>query len=66
MQPFPNIEKSAFRRGEYVGYADGVWRIARNFLGTWTAYKDTQSFTRRTLREISEALDVTANAGRVS
>jgi hypothetical protein len=24
-----NVEKSAFRRGEWVGYAHGVWRITR-------------------------------------
>lgn len=27
MRYLPNIEKSAFRRGEYVGYANGVWNI---------------------------------------
>jgi len=32
-----NIEKSGFRRGEYVGYGAGiVWRIARNG-GPWIA-----------------------------
>jgi len=25
-----NVEKSAFRRGEYVGYAGGCWRITRH------------------------------------
>ncbi len=39
MQSFPNIEKSALRRGEYVGYADGVWRITKSnsSFGTWSA-----------------------------
>lgn len=33
-----NIEASAFRRGEYVGYApDGVWRVRRRAAGGWSA-----------------------------
>jgi hypothetical protein len=33
-----NIEKSAFRRGEYVGYGGGyVWRIMKHDSG-WYAY----------------------------
>ena len=33
-----NIEKSAFRRGEYVGYGGGyVWRIVKQG-GYWYAY----------------------------
>lgn len=43
--PF-NIEKSAFRRGEYVGYAAGVvWRItkSRSSFGTWHAAPMTRS-----------------------
>lgn len=24
---YPNIEKSGFRKGQHVGYADGAWRI---------------------------------------
>lgn len=55
-----NVEKSAFRKGEYVGYAGGVWRIARNGRG-WIARKDGASFTRGTLRAISAALQVTAD-----
>lgn len=31
MKNLPNIEKSAFRRGEYVGYASGlVFRICKD------------------------------------
>lgn len=31
MLNLPNIEKSGFRRGEYVGYAAGdVWRITKS------------------------------------
>ena len=34
-----NIEKSAFKRGEYVGYAKGVWRITKSnsSYGRWHA-----------------------------
>ena len=33
------IEKSAFRRGEYVGYAGGVWLIRKSTssYGRWAA-----------------------------
>lgn len=40
MQSFYNIEKSAFHRGEYVGYAAGyVFRITRtnSSFGNWQA-----------------------------
>lgn len=36
-----NIEKSAFRRGEYIGYAAGkVWRIVKSTssFGAWQAF----------------------------
>ena len=34
-----NIEKSAFRRGEYVGYGGGyTWRIPVKQGGYWYAY----------------------------
>lgn len=33
---YANIEKSAFRRGEYVGYAFGAWRIVKAE-GGWRA-----------------------------
>ncbi len=29
MRYLHNIEKSGFRKGEYVGYSDGVWRIVK-------------------------------------
>lgn len=58
-----NIEKSAFRAGEYVGYAAGaMWRIRRCApnKGLWiaTAY-DTKSSSicRFTLRAISIELE---------
>lgn len=59
MHDLHNIEKSAFRKGKYVGYADGAWRITRSW-GGWLCSKGGQSFTRRTLAEVSKALDVTA------
>lgn len=65
MQALSNIEKSAFHKGEYVGYANGVWRIMRaNFhIGTrrirWTAFhrdRKHHSLEAQTLREISKQL----------
>ena len=36
MQNLPNIEKSGFHRGEYVGYGAGkVWRIRKTLFGGW-------------------------------
>lgn len=39
MNNLHNIEKSAFRRREYVGYSDGAWRITRtnSSFGNWAA-----------------------------
>ncbi len=37
---YPNIEKSAFRKGEYVGYCEGkIYRITKtnSSYGTWFA-----------------------------
>ncbi len=59
----PNIEKSAFRRGEYVGYAHGVWRIKRAAdprFGVWVAvHRDDPNRTplaAGTLEGISQKL----------
>ncbi len=41
MKYLPNIEKSAFKRGEYVGYGHGlVWRVKRtnSSYGNWIAW----------------------------
>jgi hypothetical protein len=38
---YPNIEKSAFRKGQYVGYCDGkIYHISKSnsSFGTWFAY----------------------------
>lgn len=34
----PNIEKSAFRSGEYIGYCNGAQSIRRGGLG-WETYR---------------------------
>jgi hypothetical protein len=41
MKHYPNIEKSIFRKGEYVGYSEGrVYRISKtnSSYGTWAAH----------------------------
>lgn len=39
MKTFHNIDKSEFRKGEYVGYGHGLWRIHRHSTGAkrWRA-----------------------------
>lgn len=57
-----NIEKSAFHKGEYVGYGPlGPFRI-RKIGGQWVAHtagmpvSQSGTWTRRTLKELGEAL----------
>jgi len=41
MKSYQNIEKSAFRKGEYVGYSEGkVYRISKtnSSFGSWFAH----------------------------
>lgn len=41
MRNYPNIERSAFRQGEYVGYCEGrIYRISKSnsSFGTWFAF----------------------------
>jgi hypothetical protein len=61
-QMHSRIEKSAFNAGEYVGYCDGVWRIAK-INGLWRAAKrdGSDSFKARTLDGIGKGLDERAN-----
>ncbi len=63
MRDYPNIEKSAFKKGEYVGYADGVWRVMRWDRG-WRAFcrlhADHVSLYADTLGEMSKLLEVEA------
>ena len=59
MKYLHNVEKSAFRPGEYVGYADGVWRIVRNGR-VWIATHRNgihKMQIARTLAELSELID---------
>ena len=60
---YHNIERSGFRRGEYVGYAHGVWHIRRINSRRWEASfpcirtaDSRPAFIARTLREISTHL----------
>jgi hypothetical protein len=44
MKNYPNIEKSAFRQGEYVGYANGkVFHIKKSnsSYGNWFAHNQS-------------------------
>ena len=46
MKNYPNIEKSAFRKGEYVGYANGkVFHIKKSnsSFGTWFAHNQSNN-----------------------
>jgi hypothetical protein len=40
MKNLVNIEKSAFHKGEYVGYSNGVWiiRKSNSSYGNWSAH----------------------------
>ena len=41
MKNYHNIEKSAFRKGEYIGYCEGrIYHISKSnsSFGTWFAY----------------------------
>lgn len=53
-----NIEKSAFRPREYVGYAGGVWRIRKTGVGGWEALErdGPDRIFGTTLQEIGEKL----------
>lgn len=59
MKAFLNIERSAFRPGEYVGHADGTWRIQRinSARGKWQASRVGEKLIfGKTLSEVSEKL----------
>ncbi len=70
MRYLSNIEKSAFRRGEYVGYADGAWRVEKEASG-WRASKlvpmsrsidfDVPSISAPTLEHLSARLTEYSN-----
>jgi hypothetical protein len=62
MQSLPNIEKSAFRRFEYVGYAGGkVYRVRKTGYGGWEAWAGEPGYgspfmTAPTLAALSDKL----------
>ena len=64
MQNLPNIEKSAFRHGEYVGYGGGnVWKIKRDPSSGWwrmvaqyPQLLNAGNYSARTLRLLSDKL----------
>jgi hypothetical protein len=61
MKNLENIEKSSFRKGEYVGYANGVWAIRRanTSYGNWSAEKRDERNVRiyaHTLEQMSSRL----------
>lgn len=61
MRNLENIEKSAFRRGGYVGYGAGVWSIMRYGKGerTWRASRQGGLYAELyagTLTELSSQL----------
>jgi hypothetical protein len=53
-----NMEPSAFRRGEWVGYSFGVWRVWRAGIG-WRAqrYSGREVIDGATLEAVSVGLD---------
>lgn len=58
MKALHNIEKSAFRHGEYVGYSDGPWRIVK-INKVWRcihAQGKHWSIEAKTLEELSKQL----------
>jgi hypothetical protein len=59
MKSLPNIEPSAFHKGEYVGYADGVWKITRYGYGWRAVHRDASRYAQqgRTLEELSAQLE---------
>lgn len=52
---YHNIDKSAFRKGEYVGYGNGAWKVSKSG-NRWQARKGSEYFFGDTLRDISEQL----------
>lgn len=67
MKAYLNIERSAFRRGEYVGYGGGkVWRITKSnsSFGTWHAHNQdnwNDQFFAFGLQSVSNKLSELSN-----
>lgn len=56
MKDLPNIERSAFKASQYVGYGGGVWRIFKRG-DHWEAHRRPGGFIRAaTLEGISQQL----------
>ena len=56
MKDLPNIERSAFKRGQYVGYGAGTWRIFRSG-DHWCAVRRPHGFlTASTLADMSQRI----------
>ena len=55
-----NIDKHPYRRGEYIGYSNGPYRIVRDGRGWVAVPRPNTTYPRwfygRTLREISAQL----------
>lgn len=65
---YHNIEKSGFRRGEYVGYGGGVWRISKWGKSSWKVVLQGgggKSFVASSFDEISRKLDALAKSEAV-
>lgn len=62
MKNLLNIEPSAFHKGRYIGYGNGLWTITK-YGGMWRAYRrrDGKVLHRSTLIELSEELLKEAN-----
>lgn len=59
MKNLPNIEKHPTHRREYIGYGNGVWRIAKKD-GLWHAVRERPRrgyMTAETLEELSIDLE---------
>jgi hypothetical protein len=75
MNSLPNIEKSVYWQGEYVGYCYGAWRISHSASGdgSWFAYRVNRSqcrdgeplyFRSSTLKGMSEKLEAEESISR--
>lgn len=66
MKYMANIEKSAFKPGEYVGYSSGqVFRIKRQARSHWVAWNPDRSihYNGARLQDISTRLHCLARQG---
>jgi len=67
MKNFPNIEKSAFRKGEYVGYCEGrIYHISKtnSSYGTWFAH-DRDNYNDQIFAYGLESMSIKLQAKKV-